>query len=210
MRARRAGIGAALLLSFVPVARGGHELPVYPSYYPHEIVITRAAPEAATAALRDGKMHAYVGEGVEFTPSPPTTVGSVASLGSFIVLRVKPGSTLADAPTACTALGAVIAAMGPSDALVVHPYPVTPYHGDYLYHWDLAAAAKARFFERARGVSAEPGVKVAAQNARLRELVRPDWRAADAEADVTLEEVDAHGLAAAAASMTNAWLGPEW
>ena len=26
----------------------------------------------------------------------------------------------------------------------MHPYPVTPFHGDYLHHADLAEAAKAR------------------------------------------------------------------
>ena len=33
----------AALLATLSVARGGHELPVYPSYYPHEIAIETGA-----------------------------------------------------------------------------------------------------------------------------------------------------------------------
>ena len=38
------------------------------------------------------------------------------------------------------------------DDFVLHPYPVTPFHGDYLHHADLAAAAKTRF-SRALGAA---------------------------------------------------------
>ena len=40
-------LGAAAI---VTVARGGHELPIYPSFYPHEIEIKSLAPEAAAQA----------------------------------------------------------------------------------------------------------------------------------------------------------------
>jgi hypothetical protein len=42
----------------VTVAWGGHELPVYPSFYPHEIEIKSLAPEQAASELRDGKIQA--------------------------------------------------------------------------------------------------------------------------------------------------------
>ena len=40
-----------------------------------------------------------------------------------------------------------------------HPYPVTPYHGDYLHHADLAGVARAR--ATAPG-PASPGLRVRA------------------------------------------------
>ena len=38
-------VATAVLLA-APVASSGHELPVYPSYYPHEIEIARWRPSA--------------------------------------------------------------------------------------------------------------------------------------------------------------------
>jgi hypothetical protein len=48
-------------VAIVTVARGGHELPIYPSFYPHEIEIKSLAPEEAAQPLHDGKIQAYVG-----------------------------------------------------------------------------------------------------------------------------------------------------
>src|SRR5260370_38826021 len=42
----------AALLAALGVARGGHELPVYPSYYPHEIAIETMPPERAADLFR--------------------------------------------------------------------------------------------------------------------------------------------------------------
>ena len=50
----RWGILLAVAVGVGPVARGGHELPVYPSYYPHEIAITVVGAKAAAGGLRDG------------------------------------------------------------------------------------------------------------------------------------------------------------
>ena len=61
MNARRALSVAIAVLLVAPVARSGHELPVYPSYYPHEIEIATVAPERAAELMRVGKLHAYVG-----------------------------------------------------------------------------------------------------------------------------------------------------
>ncbi len=41
-----------------------------------------------------------------------------------------------------------VAANGTS--VTFHPYPITPFQGDYLYHVDQADAAKAQFSERPR------------------------------------------------------------
>src|SRR5215475_15553684 len=84
---------AVLTLGSIAAAWAGHELPVYPSYYPHEIEIATATREQATEQLRTGKMHAFVGNNLPFTDLPPA-VASVQSLGSLIVFELNPQSPL--------------------------------------------------------------------------------------------------------------------
>ena len=74
---RRSLLIAAMTSIAITVARSGHELPVYPSYYPHEIEITTVAPERAADLLRDGKMHAYVGGTPRFAGAIPETITAV-------------------------------------------------------------------------------------------------------------------------------------
>src|SRR6266851_3951159 len=78
---------AAMTSIAITVARSGHELPVYPSYYPHEIEITTVASERAADLLRDGKMHAYVGGTPRFAGAIPETITAVESRGSFVSIR---------------------------------------------------------------------------------------------------------------------------
>jgi hypothetical protein len=92
---RRSLLIAAMTSIAITVARSGHELPVYPSYYPHEIEITTVASERAADLLRDGKMHAYVGGTPRFAGAIPETVSAVESHGSFVIVRVNPASPLA-------------------------------------------------------------------------------------------------------------------
>ena len=69
------------------VARSGHELPVYPSYYPHEIEIAAATPARAAVLLHEGKMHAYVGAAPGFPGAAPGSVAAsrqTASVGCCI------------------------------------------------------------------------------------------------------------------------------
>src|SRR3989442_14916458 len=66
MKAAIASLCVAIAFAILTVARGGHELPIYPSFYPHEIEITTAAPDRAAAQLVDNKMHAYVGQAPRF------------------------------------------------------------------------------------------------------------------------------------------------
>ena len=159
------------------VARSGHELPVYPSYYPHEIEIAAMAPERAAELMRAGKLHAYVGGAPASPPRPATRIGTVESLGAFVVVRLNPDSPLAnDEASACAAAAAIVrdmAARAGSSGFVAHPYPVTPFHGDYLAHADRAEAARARIL----GGDAAPlpaDLKVRAGGAGAR-LVRPEW-----------------------------------
>jgi hypothetical protein len=166
------------------MAWAGHELPIYPSYYPHEIDIATVAPERALDLIERGQIQAYVG-----AASPPATlpdsVGAVESLGSFIVVTVN-----ADSPRdPCAVTAAVIEELaGHGGDFVFHPYPVTPFHGDYLYHADLAAAAKELWTRRMR---ATPPSQTG-------------------QGDVAVTAVDAGKLEAQAMAVVNGWLGPPW
>jgi len=191
-------LGAAAV---VGVARGGHELPIYPSFYPHEIEIRSLAPEAAAQALRDGKIQAAVGRGVSFSAAPGADIRAVESLGSFILVRANPAS--ARAQNVCAVAGTVMRALASQDNFVPHPYPVTPFHGDYLHHADLAGAASARVAQ-----TPADDLKIAARG-RLAQI-HPEWSVRDADWDVEVAEVDAAELVASAMFSMNGWLAPPW
>ena len=96
--------------------------------------------------MRDGKIQAYVGEGSSFAGAPPERIRAIESLGAFVVVRDQPGvRALRDRGSACAVVKASCARLPAQSGFIPHPYPVTPFHGDYLHHADLAAAAKARF-----------------------------------------------------------------
>jgi hypothetical protein len=212
MTGRRALIVVILAVAIVAVARGGHEVPIYPSYYPHEIELSAVTPERAAELLSTGKIQAYVGGVPRFAATPPASVDSVESLGSFVTVRVNPASTLlGDGRTACTIVDAVMHDLaGKGGALVFHPYPVTPFHGDYLHHVDLAEAAKAA------AASPQPtgpdlqGLKLRAAGEVARSLVRAEWLAPASEWDAEVAAVGASDLLASAQLAMNGWLGPAW
>ena len=214
MNRRSAFIALTMTLAMVTLARSGHELPVYPSFYPHEIELATVAPEPAAELLQAGKIQAYVGRAPRFAATPPATVDRVESLGSFITVRVNPSSPRTrDARSACAiAEGVVRDLAGKSADLIVHPYPVTPFHGDYLHHVDLAEAAKARI------LGSDPNafdpiaqdLKVKTSSEFARSLVRPEWRAGGSAWEVEIAEVPAAQLVANASIAMNGWLGPPW
>jgi hypothetical protein len=200
---RRVVLVVALAAAAVTVARSGHELPVYPSYYPHEIEIASVSPERAASLLVEGKLHAYVGGSPRFGAAPPDTIRTIESLGSFVLVRIDPAK---DAP--CSVAGTVLRALAKNvGELVFHPYPVTPFHGDYLHHVDLAHAAKAGFAE---GSAPLARLTVKAQSPLARRLVPPDWTVSDTAWDAEIVEVDAAALVASHMSAMNGWLGPPW
>jgi hypothetical protein len=194
-----------IALALAPFARSGHELPVYPSYYPHEIDIQTVAPDAAADLLREGKIHAYVGGEARFSGAAPEAIGSVESLGSFVVIRVNPLSARAqDDHSACAVRDSVARGIAASSGdLIFHPYPVTPLHGDYLHHVDLAEAAKAR-------LSAKDAATPVAEGLKVRILGAPAEGAQNAEWDVELVEVRTADLIDSAAVSLNGWEGPPW
>ena len=194
------------------VARGGHELPVYPSYYPHEIAIETVAPESAERLLRESKIHAYLGDAPNISRELPASMRAVESLGGFVIVRINPLSPSAKGEaSACAAVETVARDIAGKDSIVFHPYPVTPYHGDYIYHADLADAAKTRFLQASAETSGRSIVNLHVKaDARLASLVRSAWRTEGPDWDVAIEEVSVTNLMTAARTSLNGWLGPPW
>jgi hypothetical protein len=194
-------LGVAIALSW-----GGHELPVYPSFYPHEIEIRTVLPDGAAQALRAGNIQAYVGPGLSMSGTPPVEIQEVESLGSFVTVQLNPGSPRAtNEASACAVVSTVMRALTSRGDLVLHPYPVTPFHGDYLHHSDLATAAKTRF---ATGDTSIGDLKIKTDG-RLKQH-HPNWSANADAWDVEVAEVDAAALMAAATFALNGWLAPPW
>jgi hypothetical protein len=186
------------------MAWAGHELPIYPSFYPHEIDIATVAPERAVALIERSQIQAYVGA----DPHPatlPASVGAVESLGSFIVVAVNPDSPRDACAVTTTVIDDLAAHAGD---FVFHPYPVTPFHGDYLYHADLATAAKRRWSES--GGEAPKGLKVRPIGALAQTLVRGEWQTQAPDWDAEVAEVDANRMVGSAITTVNGWLGPPW
>jgi hypothetical protein len=213
MNLRRALTLTTATLLFAPLAQSGHELPVYPSYYPHEIEIAAVEPQRAGELIGAGKLHAYVGGVPTFAATAGKDIGSTTSLGAFVVVRINPKSTLAkDEASACGVVAAVVRGLAAKGGdTIAHPYPVTPLHGDYLHHADLAEAAMARFGAAAGVPAPAPdSLKVRAKGALAETLVEPGRRAGEALWDAQIEEVDAGRLVAAETASTNGWMWPRW
>jgi hypothetical protein len=194
------------------VARGGHELPVYPSYYPHEIAIETVAPKRAEGLLRESKIHAYLGDAPNISRDPPTSMRAVETLGGFVTVRINPLSPSAKSEaSACAAIETVARDIAGKGLIVFYPYPVTPFHGDYIYHVDLADAAKTRFLRASAENSGQSIVNLHVKaDARLASLVRSAWRADGPDWDVAIDEVSATDLMTSARTSLNGWLGPPW
>jgi hypothetical protein len=204
MRQLRTFIGLLCASSIIAVAWAGHELPIYPSFYAHQIDIQTLPPEQAPVALIDARIHAYVGRDVHFPSALPDVVGTVESLGAYVMVRVNPQAPLAhEEVSMCAATKTVIRAVAKGD-VVLHPYPVTPFHGDYLYYVNLAEAEKAKI------ASAPPvsDLKIKASSGIARS--HPEWPATGADWDLEVLEVDAAGLVAARTRATNGWISPPW
>jgi hypothetical protein len=111
------------------VAHAGHEFPFYPSFYPQEITVEALDARTAAERLAKGTLHAYAGEIA--AQANPAKTASVASLGGYVVASFDRDG--------CTAASGLKQALPPG--AVWHPYPVTPFHADYLHHADRAEAA---------------------------------------------------------------------
>jgi hypothetical protein len=202
-------VAAALglwLASLAPV-RAGHEFPFYPSYYPQEITLSVLSPAAAPAKLADGSLHAYLGADPLASQSVPPTVARVPSLAAYVVITLNPGARLpGDAGRRCVAAHAVADALTRTPDYHRHPYPVTPYHPDYLQHVDLAAAASAPAGTAWDG----PPLRVRAGDPGSAALVPATLRATGPDWDAAVETVEVAPLWAGAAVGPNGSAGPPW
>ncbi len=189
----------------------GHSVGHYPSYYPDEIRIDVLGPEGAGKGLADETLHAYIGSAPHFTQPVPGHVKSAKSLGSFLVLSFHAGSKrFASLEDRCAAAGSVLARLRDENAggFVFHPYPVTPYHADYLHHLDRMEAAMT-----AVGVASGPAdiVRVGAMGSLAESVVRSRFGTVAGEgAEVVLETVPVDELTAAADAHPGIWPGPPW
>jgi len=213
MRRLAAHLVLVSLLIVASMVRGGHEMPVYPSYYPQEIRIERVDPARAANLLREAKIHAYLGDEPLFPTALPQSM-AVESLGSFVVVSVNPASRLLKEGTTCAIADAILheLAVAKGGGFVFHPYPVTPIHGDYLDQVDLAEAAKARLLPGTGGAPQSESLhpKVKAASALGRHLVHTARLVDEAGWDATIEEVSAAALVASSTQVLNGWLGPPW
>jgi hypothetical protein len=202
-------VAAGLL---VACGRGsaGHQIGHYPSYYPDEIRIDVIDPAAAGKGLAERTLHAYVGAVPAFGATRPPHVDHVKSLGSFLVLSFDAASPRYAAPDKrCAAARGILKALGAKApaGFVFHPYPVTPYHSDYVDHLDRIEAAKAAI---TGAPAALPAVRIAARGRLAETIVEPTGKAASGSADVVLEEVAVEDLLALSGVRFDGWTGPPW
>jgi len=95
-------------------------------------------------------------------------------------------------------------------AYTFHPYPVTPYHPDFLHHFDLAESAKWEYQRGTAGSRAGPPLRVRAKGPLVEKFVRSPAPADDMAWDVTVEAIDAYELVSSRAVSLNGWVGPPW
>ena len=197
-------------------ARAGHELPFYPGYYPQEIRIESLAAPAAAPLLTKSSLHAYVGDDPFAGRTAPANIGAGESLASYVVITFNPASPIAARQARCEDGARIIGALKPpaGGSYVPHPYPVTPYHADYLQHFDLVD-------RRARELAQRPSsgigpLRVRARGPLAQQLLgggrteaAPGKDAPDAW-DAVVEELDLDSLVATSRIAFDGWAGPPW
>ncbi|HET8543491.1 MAG TPA: hypothetical protein VFL68_03195 [Pseudolabrys sp.] len=207
-------MAGAIFVAGLVVAGGqgtaGHSVGHFPSYYPDEIRVEAIGPAAAAKGLSDETLHAYVGAAPSFAGPIPKHVESVRSLGSILVLSFKMTSArFASAGARCAAAREFMAALRDekTGGFIFHPYPVTPYHADYLHHLDRVETAI-----NALGGAATPAAseKIGATGLLAATIVRARWQLAPDNADVVLEEIPVATLLASTSVPFDGWSGPPW
>jgi hypothetical protein len=191
----------------------GHELPFYPSYYPQEIRVETVPPASAGSLLAKAALHAYVGDDPFAGRRTPAHIGTSESLASYVVVTFNPATpALATPESRCESAARVITALSPVPGVyTLHPYPVTPLHGDYLQHFDLAEKRKKEYESHARdSLKAAAGLRVRARGALAAKLVGKAANATGGGWDATVEEVDLDTLLAPSRIGPDLWLGPPW
>jgi hypothetical protein len=199
-----ASVVAGLILAAGVLAIGGR------SGAGHQIRIDVVDAGAAAKGLVEETLHAYVGGAPRFEGRLPAHVKAVESLGSFLVLSLDSAAPgLASRDGRCAAvrgmLGALASARVPG--FVLHPYPVTPYHPDYLHHLDRLEAATAA--ASGGGPPAQPP-RVGARGPLAEALVREAAWTLAADSGATLEEVHADEIIPAGGIQIDGRAGSPW
>lgn len=201
-------LSCAVALTAMPAAEAGHEVPYYPSFYPQEIRVERLDPDTAAQELINNKLHAYIGAAPRFSGAVPDHLKSVVSLRSFITATFNPQSRRVQSRDArCRAARLAVAAMAKHPDVVAHPYPITPYHADYIDYADLAQDAKPPAGEAEVGT---PPLTFRAGDPGIDSLLAPQVPLDRSDWDIRLDEVPVTELIQAAGASSGAWLPPAW
>jgi hypothetical protein len=144
----------------------------------------------------------------------PGDVAAVKSLGAYVVVTLNTASRrFNDSRARCALAHRLTAVLGRDQRrYVFHPYPVTPYHMDYLVHYDLAQAAQEDILGRSTpgDEMGRADVAVDASGALAQALVGRKWSSRVGGWDARVETVDADELLGATASNVDGVLGPPW
>ena len=187
----------------------GHELPFYPGYYPQEIRLETLTPAAAVPLFRNSTLHAYVGADPFAGGRLPNNVAAVESFSGYLVAALNAGAPGAATPASrCAAVPRIAKSLGGDrGGFVASPYPITPYHADYLEHFDLVQAAR-------RAVETAPvgaPLRLGARGPVAERLLKPAKEgAAPRERDAVIEEVDLQSLLAPYAIGAGGSFAPPW
>ena len=206
----------ALIVFAQRAAQAGHESPFYPSFYPQEIRIETLDPAIAAADWPKARVHAYVGDGLFAGAQAPADAVAVETLRSYLVLTFdgaagRFGAGNNHTQNRCAVARRIIQALAPRGAgYVFHPYPVTPYHADYLQQFDLAQRAQTQYAAPASDMTTGPTLQIRAKEPLAQTLLPAAWRAIAAEWDATLEEIDISQLSAADRAWLGGWVRPPW
>ncbi|MGY2805749.1 hypothetical protein ACVIHF_002479 [Bradyrhizobium sp. USDA 4506] len=187
-------------------ALGDHALAYFPSFYPHEIRIEPLDPEGAAREFvnKTDPLHVYVGTAPRFSGQIPEHLKSVESLKSLITISVNPRSSRLESREArCQAIGQAAAALAAPPDVIIHPYPITPYHADYLGHADRLAPGTAT---RTPTDAPAPTFRAGADAS----LLSPQARVQATDWDVSLDETSVSALQIDAGAAFNGWPAPPW
>ncbi|OKO74920.1 hypothetical protein AC630_26145 [Bradyrhizobium sp. AS23.2] len=189
-----------------PSAQADHAVSYFPSFYPHEIRIEPLDPEGAAREFvnKSDPLHVYVGTAPSFSGQIPQHLKSVESLKSLVTVSVNPQSSRLQAREArCHAIEQAAAALDAPPDVVIHPYPITPYHADYLGHADRVSPANATPTPTG---APTPTFRAGADAA----LLSPRARVQATDWDVSLDETSVSALLIDAGVGFNDWPAPPW
>ncbi|WP_028351114.1 hypothetical protein [Bradyrhizobium murdochi] len=200
-------LGLTCALAVAPTsAQADHEVSYFPSFYPHEIRIEPLDPERAAREFvnRTDPLHLYVGAAPRFSGQIPEHLKSVESLKSLITVSVNPQSSrLQGREARCRAVEQAVGALATPPDVVIHPYPITPYHADSLSHADRVPPTKAV------SKPADADTLTFRDGADL-SLLSPPARVQTTDWDVSLDEISVSALLIEAGVGFNQWPAPPW